>query len=564
MVAILCKNRAKFDPVLGNTTGIIVCIELVKVKLGVQVTLTKHLDGQEVHSTGMLCSFATTDILMILCLRLIREHNEKVSHVFFDSFWLSNELVSSFSQITDIQYSLYVDGSVQYSWKDWGKLLAAEAIYVEEASAELCGNLGVCKTVLSRSAPTALSDLLNGCKKALIPIAINSVEGLDQDTNYVAIISYFSKPIDTVAVKRISYWEEELGECLAQIGRQARILSISACGGDGDHDNYDKVVVRDTDGRHSAPIRKLNRDALDSGRINTLAYLWADDIIHVFETGKVNRINISAVVISGNPFHYFAVGKYFKNKYGAKIIFDFRDPMSGNTRLKYSNEQREQLRVIERGLTNSADVVVSVNETCLESLVTKKGMPRRIISNGFDERLIRKRSRRPKSNVIKFVYTGTFYTSCSPLKFVSALNSETGEFRHAGRRQAVLSQLEENEAFSSLGVQPSSKIFDFVAQAHIGCIFTADEFENTTKVYDYLAAGIDILIVYEGIEPRKHELWKMLDNLSGVYWVENNPREISRFLSNYQPSSLRRQFKSEFSRGGQALRLAELICEGAS
>jgi hypothetical protein len=77
-----------------------------------------------------------------------------------------------------------------------------------------------------------------------------------------------------------------------------------------------------------------------------------------------------------------------------------------------------------------------------------------------------------------------------------------------------------------------------IGGAQCGIIFLSESaFETTTKVYDYLAMGIDILVLVDAPEVLKTGgLGELLAGYPRVHWVANTPEGIREFLAGYCPS----------------------------
>ena len=267
-------------------------------------------------------------------------------------------------------------------------------------------------------------------------------------------------------------------------------------------------------------------------------------------------------MLSGNPFFYFELGAYFKEKWGAKIILDFRDPFANNPRFVYSEAHKSLVNDLEDQYLASADYALSVNKYCLDSLRLPSKKMGYVVANGYDERIVDKAKAIPlrkKTKKINFVYTGSFYADRNAEPFLAGLNPKSHNLIHIGRQTATDEHLDNYPAIERYGLMPYADVVGYCRNMHAGIIFTSGKaFEQTTKIFDYIATGIDVVLVTDG-EIHTGELENLTKGLEGVFWVKNNPKSISNFLKTYSPRRKRRKVTEQFSRLKQTEVLYGLI-----
>jgi hypothetical protein len=81
---------------------------------------------------------------------------------------------------------------------------------------------------------------------------------------------------------------------------------------------------------------------------------------------------------------------------------------------------------------------------------------------------------------------------------------------------------------------------------------------STTKLFDYVACDLDIIIITKGM-PRTGLLHELTLDLDGIYWVEDDPAELRSFFESYRPERRPRRQSLRFSRREQARRLLEIV-----
>ncbi len=142
------------------------------------------------------------------------------------------------------------------------------------------------------------------------------------------------------------------------------------------------------------------------------------------------------------------------------------------------------------------------------------------------------------------MHAGSFTHDRSPQHILRALDPQTHSFHHVGNIAGVDPALMNYEAVVVHGRRPYPEALGVVGGADIGVVFLSEEnFETTTKLYDYLAMGIDILLCTNG-EIEVGAVADVLAETDGVYWCKNTQEDAVRFIQDYRPRPGHRRSES--------------------
>ncbi len=386
----------------------------------------------------------------------------------------------------------------------------------------------------------------------------------DKSVVRVLIVAYFSGPCRTVGVQRPNYWFEELAN-LSEGVLDVHLATATAWGEsrEGIHVVPDLHTASLLDGDNRFPAWAADfvaNERQDATSFNTLSFYWRYALEKHFDTAEQTY---DVVVISGNPFSCFDFAAYAKRRWHARVVLDYRDPFANNPRFLYSREEREAVRYAERGLNFQADAISVVNEHCAGLVEGGSGAEIVILPNGFDERVLDSVNRVPLSpDKTNFVHAGSFYHYGTPAHLIAALDPDRHTFHHIGNAGGVDAELLNAEPVVTHGTLPYESSLGVVGGADIGVVFLSEQnFETTTKLFDYLAMDIDILLCTNG-KPGMGALAEILEDQEGVYWCENTPEGTTRFVEEYQNDRDRsRPRSSRFSRRHTAEQLVALILD---
>jgi hypothetical protein len=373
------------------------------------------------------------------------------------------------------------------------------------------------------------------------------------------LVSYYSPPTKTVAIQRLEYWKHHLPSIAASKGLSLSVDWLSATNPEGISD--DSIYVPDR-GPFQLPRPNWERyRELQRLQLNLIGASWSH---YVRESVPDMTESYDAVLISGNPFYYFDLAPFFRELWGAKVVLDFRDPWARQERFRYSIDQRAKLMEIEEEVVAGADAVISVNHECLNAIAPGVDAPRFVVANGFDETivdLVPDPSRAETDGLIKLVYAGTVYATQPLDNLLDALSADRHRLVHFGRDYSRSQAARSHPASRPGGLVSYEELIAELKASDAGIITTTGEpTMSTTKIFDYVACDLDIIIVTVG-RPRTGLLHQLTAELDGVYWVEDDPDELKEFFSSYQPGRRHRPNRLEFSRREQAVRLLDVLYE---
>lgn len=383
----------------------------------------------------------------------------------------------------------------------------------------------------------------------------------------VLIVAYFSGPCRTVGVQRPNYWVEELAE-VSGGSIEPHIVSTTDWGKSFENvhfvPDFNVAALLTLDGTYpSWATDFVAREMRDAKAFNTLSYYWRYAIEEYFDT---TDDQFDVVIVSGNPFSCFEFGAYARRRWHARVILDYRDPFANNPRFHYTEEARDHAKYAERGLNYQADVISVVNDYCGDLVEGGFGADIVTIPNGFDERIATTVDpARLPDDKINIVHAGSFYHYGSPEHIVAGLDPERHVFHHVGDSGGVDPALLDAPAVVTHGRVPYEEALALVGGADLGVVFLSEQnFETTTKLFDYLAMGVDILLCTNG-EVGTGALAGILDGQSNVYWCRNEPEDVARFLDEYRPQDRQdRRSIEKFSRRHGTELLAAKIAELAA
>ena len=403
-------------------------------------------------------------------------------------------------------------------------------------------------------------------EKYIEPLGDNELH--DNLDHRVLIVSYFSLPTTLVSTQRLSYWHKSLEKIAAAGGVDLEVIWLSATA------NAETLprnrVIKDRGNYLVSPIaRSKLAKAINLG-VPSLGMSWSDYVRA--ETKRWNE-SFDTVVISVGPFGYLELGAYFKELWGAQIIYDFRDPYGGDPRMIFTKEQRAWIDQHEEANVKNGDVVVSVNQQCLEVIAPNVDIHRAIVNNGFNETIVNDATNMQTrdsedsktssaSEKIRFVYCGTIFRNLGIDEFLNALSPNRHNLIHFGRDQTNSQVLKEHESTVQGGFLSDKSLLTYeMLKCDAGILRLGGESTTgTTKVFDYIGCDLDIIIITDGkVESGAvHDLTK---DLEGVFWVKNSPTEIKKFLASYIPTKSKRKDRNSFSRRSQASALLDLILQ---
>ena len=569
------KSSAKIDQVallwIGKSPTILqgavdssygrTCVHIeVTSGVGYELKVSVIQDGKTVSSRTSISHDAHLDWTVLNVLRDVRSFKLCFAIYEYDAatlaFW------AAFFDFTGIEFTLVATEKAPITWKEWAFLCAATARIV--TSEDL---LSWWKSSFIFDAEYVDSDdpgtLAAHVKKQLMSLIAMERLGRPvkkgRDKPYVTFISYYFPPVQSVAMQRLDYWHNEIERISKSENFPVQARTITAVNSYLHPDTV--TVIRDFGDLlpYEGEYKKLHK-LLSGNKINTISLSWTQKIHNAIEKNP-DAFSSDITVFSGNPFFYFDLGSVYRSRLLSRVVLDFRDPFALNPRIKYTSKQRAVLSELEKKYLRHADAVISVNKSCLDLVSRSKRVRYTEIANGYDERAVEAVSvdKTANNSRAQFIYAGTFYEDCSPENFLKALDAEAFEVHHYGLKQKIHDVVSELDTFSWKGRLQYSELLAKIKAADAGLIFTGGKkFEQTTKIFDYIAADLDIIIVTEGT-PKSGEIYSMTKHLDRVYWVKNNPSSLKEFFADYQPRREQRPQRTDFSREEQTRKLIQLM-----
>lgn len=325
------------------------------------------------------------------------------------------------------------------------------------------------------------------------------------------ILAYYYPPYHSVGSQRPAYWARNLKTLLPD----ATVHVITAIPFNQPDDQVDKHI-------HVAPTGKpLLSIAIKDPGLN-----WKSDIVQYL---KSHPENYTHVILTGGPFMHFGIAGKLKRMFACKVIFDYRDPFSNNPRFGNQGIKSKVKAFFERRFNRKADLIITVNELCSKMLAGYQDFPEkfRIIPNGYDESAFEGSPIPLRSpGRLNLVYAGTVYGNASPKKLIDVLESQKDTLlHHLGNDSEEMN----GKKVIKYGMLPYEEMAGLLKSAQIGLILTSgDPFESTTKVYDYIGAGLPVWIITGG------QLYTggIAEATKGhtVFWSLNNVTSISETL----------------------------------
>lgn len=379
----------------------------------------------------------------------------------------------------------------------------------------------------------------------------------------ILLVSYFFRGSRSVGAQRTTYWHDRVPE----LWPGSTVITVTATP-DSSPDNRVLVIpdlgcghLLDTEGDPLSWAKAFIETERNHRRnFSTLSYYWRIGLEKFFQT---RNDSFDLVIISGNPFSAFDFSAFAKRQWSSQVVLDYRDPFSNNPRMLFSPEQREWARYIEKGYNLQADLVTVVNAACVPMVEADMELPVAVIPNGFDERQIGYPLElwSKKDGRINFIHVGNFRRETSPKPMINCLDSALHCFHHVGNSVGPYTDVIATESVILHGFATYDRVLDLISRADCGVVFVSESgFDTPTKMYDYLAHGLDLLILTDG-SLKTGAVAESLDGLEGVYWVANTVADLAAFLRTYTPSPDRREKRKthQFSRQAATERLLKEI-----
>lgn len=377
----------------------------------------------------------------------------------------------------------------------------------------------------------------------------------------VLLVAYYGGPSPTVGVQRVNYWFEQL-ELLSdgEVTVDYAVATPWPKAPEYVHRVKDFWLYNLTEGVEprsdvtTALVEENAERAYPYTRQTAGYWTWA--LERYFEP---RDDEFDVVILSGNPYPYFDFANFAQRRWHARVILDYRDPFVGNPRHQWQPDAEADARYLEAGWNLTADAVTVVNQGCADVTVRGSEDTRiEIVPNGFDERVpLPVHAERQAGSPVRFSHAGQIYRITPPDKLLEAMAGIDMEFHQIGA--AVDGDFGANVVHHPR--VPREEALRILSTTDCGVTFLGDSgIETPTKMFDYLALGLDILVLHRGAEGTA--MAAMLDGVEGVHWVRDEVESIREFLAGYEPRRHPDPARAEpFTRRASALKLLDLIRE---
>jgi len=339
----------------------------------------------------------------------------------------------------------------------------------------------------------------------------------------IFLVAFRYKPFKGVGVLRISYWFEMLKK------EGMPVTLITAEPGESE-----EGVVRIPQNFKNDLLSKIIRDK---------SFFWKNDLTNLLITNKLLSDN-DVILFTGGPFLYFmGLWKIRKHFPEVKIILDYRDPFAVNPRFDNFLLKRKIKEFFEKRFNAASDTVIAVNDYCEKLLIAPPESI--VIENGYDEREFVDVDMSAKDEKA-FIYAGTFYHDGSPELFLDEIVRHPGlpEFHYCGNAELLVS----DNRIIHHGFQTYRQTVALLKKSSVGVIITGGkEFESTTKIFDYFAAKLKILIITKG-EIMTGNLQQIVQDNPNVVWATNDKEGIRAALDTLFQNKYREWNFDRFSR----------------
>jgi hypothetical protein len=378
---------------------------------------------------------------------------------------------------------------------------------------------------------------------------------VDKCNKKILIINYFYPESTGVGAARTTFWHENIDQ-LSEGSISAYLLTSNG----QTTASKKKIVLKDetifcfpdpTDFRKF--INKYNNP------VSLQASTWTFTIYCNLSTDFLN--NFDYIIISGNPFFTFNLSLLWKSKnLRSKIVLDYRDPFSENTRYKYSSSKRDRARDIELQWNNSADKVITVNHECKKMVIGKSEKDILVIPNGYSKKTKNRSSFLfdIDKQKINFVYAGSIYKE-SILPLIQELDQNKHHLHMAGRLATNLPELSENKTVTLHGLLPHGDVLNLIGMCDI-CVLMLSGFPfvSTTKIYDYILYNKQILAL--STNPAKEATFlNDFSNYKNKVLIENEREQIKQALNKLDKFTSYDTDISQFSRSHSTKKLIEFM-----
>lgn len=283
---------------------------------------------------------------------------------------------------------------------------------------------------------------------------------------------------------------------------------------------------------------------------------WVKKSIN-FLNSYLEEHKVDVIISTGPPHSMHLIAKEISKKNNIKWIADFRDPWSDlyyNNALKQLSFAKKKNKKLENAVLKQADCILTVSNT-LEKEFAKKAKRVEVITNGFDDEVLLKKSEKLD---VKFTisYIGLLPKQSNPIILFKALQklcNENADFKRdlqlnfigdisiEVKKEIELHNLIDNSQCKGYVAHHKAIAYQKRAQVLLLLIPNVKKSEGilTGKLFEYLTAKRPIL----AIGPEKGDLAEILETTNSgiVFSFENQKKlelEIQNLYQNYKQGNL--------------------------
>ena len=349
----------------------------------------------------------------------------------------------------------------------------------------------------------------------------------------ILLIAYYFAPDRRVGALRASYWFKNLPNVM----------------------NCDVQVITANEeafGEHIHCVRPTGKSFL-SKAIKDPGLFWTDNLQKFLSGNHISKPDV--VIITGGPFMHFGLADWLKKRYKTRVILDYRDPFAVNPGFKNSPITVLVKKYFERKFNRTADALITVNPYCAKIIELFNQKHSAIIQNGFDETVPIGFNEPHLGTKMKLVYTGKLYFAMDNFAEVIAETGHVldyyGDAKDINHKQII-----------NHGLVDYATALHAISKADVGVIQTyGEDFQSTTKLFDYIRSERPILIV-SGNFVHRGSIHDELQNYPNVFWCENKVEQIKIQLERIEKHIYvkpDKEFSEQYSRAKQLEKLVKLI-----
>ena len=419
----------------------------------------------------------------------------------------------------------------------------------------------------------------------------------------ILIISYFFPPCNLTASQRVSSWAKHLnksGYYPIVITRkwERHVQSFKDCHystSDGlDIEKHDHYEV------HYTPYKANLRDCLHTQnkfsmlkRILSLFEIVfqnfsfsACPFSNIYDHANVliqEKQDISAIIVSGNPFIQFRFGYHLNKNYNIPWVADYRDAWTTSTinnigGHKFNSLINKYHRFFEKKWIRTASLITASSAPIGNSVSKITGVPSSAIFNGFEPSDFQDyKSIQKNKNFFQIAYIGTLYAGQDISIFIEAFKQFIDKTKarakimfpgldlDAIQKKRIEKLMMGYENFYETSSRiPKSEILKIEKSSHLLLHIAWKGFDGiiASKIYEYIGSGTNILVV-PGDEGsidqivKKAKCGSIFNDSEATF--EFLCDKYQKFKQNKIEVSIVNKLSEKFSRENQAKDLTELI-----